>query len=122
MDLEIYFDRGVLSSAHPPIIDRVTLAASTKGLKAGTILKSGDDGYEPAASADTPAAVLLEDVAAHSSATATAAAVVHGVVVSSRLLDHSDTVAADAGDTLKAKLPAAGIYLTQAVWSESNFN
>ena len=119
---ETYFERGVLDAAHPPIIDQVTLAVNSKDLKAGTVLKSGTNGYEPAGDSDTPVAVLMEDVAAHASETAYAAILVHGVVVSSRLLDFSGESETSASETLKAKLPTAGIYLTQVVWSESNFN
>lgn len=120
--IEVFFDRGVLHPGHPPIVDFVTLATSSKTLKAGTVLKSGEGGLAPAGDDDTPSAVLLEDVAAHASETVQAQAVVHGMVVKSRLLDFSDTEEAAASDTLAAKLPAAGIYLTQAGWSESKFN
>ena len=120
--IEAFFDRGVLHPGHPPIVDFVTLATSSKALKAGTVLKSGEGGLAPAGDSDTPCAVLLEDVAAHASETVQAQAVVHGMVVKSRLLDFSDTEEAAASNTLAAKLPAAGIYLTQAGWSESKFN
>ncbi len=122
--IEAFFDRGVLHPGHPPIVDFVTLATSSKALKAGTVLTNGENGFVPAGAddADIPTAVLLEDVAAHASETVQAQAVVHGMVVKSRLLDFSDTTEAAASDTLAAKLPAAGIYLTQALWSESKFN
>lgn len=120
--IERFFDRGVLHPGHPPIVDFVTLATSSKTLKAGTVLKSGEGGFAPAGDSDTPSAVLLEDVAAHASETVQAQAVVHGMVVKSRLLDFSDETEVAASDTLASKLPASGIYLTQAVWSESKFN
>ena len=119
---EEFFDRGVLHSGHPPIVDFVTLAATAKNLKAGTVLKSGSGGFEPAGDSDTPSAVLLADVGAHSGEATTGVPVArHGIVVRSRLLDFSSSAEAVASDTLAAKLPAAGIYLTQGGWSESNF-
>lgn len=118
-----FFDRGVLHAGHPPIVDHVTLATSSKNLKAGTVLKSGESGFSPAGDSDTPAVVLLADVPAHATeATEGVPAVVHGMVVKSRLLDFSGDEEEEAGDTLAAKLPAIGIYLTQGGWSESNFN
>ena len=119
--VEEFFDRGVLYAGHPPIVDFVTLATSSKVLKAGTVLKAGVSGFAPAGDSDTPTAVLLEDVDAHTTETVQASAVVHSLVVRSRLLDFSDSTEAAASDTLAAKLPAAGIYLTQAGWSETNF-
>ena len=120
--VEAFFDRGVLHAGHPPIVDYVTLAASSKNLKAGTILKSASGGLAPAGDSDTPCAVLLADVSAHSSeATNGVPVVVHGLVVKSRLLDYSSSTEAAASATLSAKLPAAGIYLVQDGWSESNF-
>ena len=120
--VEEFFDRGVLHAGHPPIVDYATLAATSKNLKAGTVLKSGAGGYSPAGDSNTPAAVLLVDVPAHSSeATTGVPVVVHGLVVRSRLLDFSSSDEAAASDTLAAKLPAAGIYLVQGGWSESNF-
>lgn len=120
--IENYFDRGVLSAGHPPVVDHLTLAATSKSLKAGTVLATGTDGYAPCSGERTPAAVLLEDVAAHESSAAQAAAVVHGQVVRSRLLDYSGDSETEASDALAAKLPATGIYLAQGGWSESNFN
>lgn len=122
MKVEEFFDRGVLHTGHPPIVDFATLATSSKNLKAGTVLKSGEGGLAPAGDSDTPCAVLLVDVPAHSSeATTGVPVVVHGLVVRSRLLDFSSSDEAAASDTLTAKLPASGIYLTQGGWSESNF-
>ena len=122
MKVEEFFDRGVLHTGHPPIVDFATLATSSKNLKAGTVLKSGEGGLAPAGDSDTPCAVLLVDVPAHSSeATTGVPVVVHGLVVRSRLLDYSSSVEAAASDTLATKLPASGIYLTQGGWSESNF-
>lgn len=120
--VEEFFDRGVLHAGHPPIVDYATLAATSKNLKAGTVLKSGFGGYSPAGDSNTPAAVLLADVPAHASeATTGVPVVVHGLVVRSRLLDFSSSEEAAASDTLAEKLPAAGIYLVQGGWSESNF-
>lgn len=121
MKVEEFFDRGVLHAGHPPIVDFVTLATSSKDLKSGTVLKAGVSGFAPAGDSDTPTAVLLEDVDAHTTETVQASAVVHGLVVRSRLLDFSASTEAAASATLAAKLPAAGIYLTQAGWSETNF-
>ncbi len=122
MKVEEFFDRGVLHSGHPPIVDFVTMAASAKNLKAGTILKKGESGYAPAGDSDTPAAVLLEDVDAHASAAVDKVpVVVHGLVVKSRLLDYSDAEEAAASDELCDQLPGVGIYLAQAGWSETKF-
>lgn len=120
--VEAFFDRGVLHPGHPPIVDYATLATSNKDLKAGTVLKSASGGLAPAGDSDTPCAVLLADVPKHSSEATTGVPVaVHGLVVKSRLLDYSSSSEAAASDTLCAKLPAAGIYLVQGGWSESNF-
>ena len=120
--IEAFFDRGVLHPGHPPIVDYATLAATSKNLKAGTVLKSASGGLTPAGDSNTPCAVLLADVPAHASeATTGVPVVVHGLVVRSRLLDFSSSEEAAASDTLAAKLPAAGIYLVQGGWSESNF-
>ena len=120
--VEEFFDRGVLHAGHPPIVDYATLAATSKNLKAGTVLKSASGGLAPAGDSNTPCAVLLADVPAHASeATTGVPVVVHGLVVRSRLLDFSSSEEAAAGDTLAEKLPAAGIYLVQGGWSESNF-
>lgn len=121
MKVEEFFDRGVLHTGHPPIVDFATLATSSKNLKAGTVLKNGEGGLAPAGDSDTPCAVLLEDVDAHASETVQATVVVHGLVVRSRLLDFSSSTEAAASDTLAAKLPACGIYLTQSGWTESKF-
>lgn len=121
--VEEFFDRGVLHAGHPPIVDYATLATSSKNLKAGTVLKSASGGLAPAGDSDTPCAVLLADVPAHASeATTGVPVVVHGLVVKSRLLDFSSSAEAVASETLSAKLPAAGIYLVQGGWSESNFH
>ena len=121
--VEEYFDRGVLHPGHPPIVDYATLATSSKNLKAGTVLKSASGGLAPAGDSDTPCAVLLADVPAHTAEATTGVPVaVHGLVVKSRLFDYSSSSEAAASDTLTAKLPAAGIYLVQGGWSESNFH
>jgi hypothetical protein len=120
--VEAFFDRGVLHPGHPPIVDYATLATSNKDLKAGTVLKLSSGKLAPAGDSDTPCAVLLADVPAHTSETTTGVPVaVHGLVVKSRLLDYSSSSEAAASDTLTAKLPAAGIYLVQGGWSDSNF-
>lgn len=116
---EINLDRGVVSPSHPPIIGVVEMAASNSALKAGTILKLSSGKYSGASASDDPAAVLVQDVEAHADGTVNARVLLHGLAVSSRLLTGAQ---AAASDTLKNKLPATGIYLTQAVWDESNFN
>lgn len=117
--LETNLDRGVVSPSHPPIIGVVEMAASSSALKAGTILKLSSGKYSGASDSDDPAAVLAQDVEAHADRTVNARVLLHGLAVSSRLLTGAQ---AAAGDTLINKLPATGIYLTQAVWDESNFN
>ena len=116
-------DRGVLSPDHPPIVQVVVMAVSTKDLKAGTILSASNGEYSPVGSSGTPTAVLLEDVAKHTAdaGTVTARVVQHGLVVRKRLLDFSTSTEAEAGDTLANKLPTAGIYLTQSTWTASDF-
>lgn len=116
---ETNLDRGVVSPSHPPIIGVVEMAASGSALKAGTILKLSSGKYSGASASDDPAAVLVQDVEAHSDGTVSARVLLHGLVVSSRLLTGAQTAATD---TLKNKLPATGIYLTQPVWDESNFS
>ena len=93
--------------------------ASGSALKAGTILKLSSGKYSGASASDAPAAVLAQDVEAHAGGTVNARVLLHGIAVSSRLLTGAQE---SADDTLKNKLPATGIYLTQAVWDESNFN
>ena len=117
--LETNLDRGVINPSHPPIIGVVEMAASSSALKAGTILKLSSGKYSGASASDDPAAVLVQDVEAHSDGTVNARVLLHGIAVSRRLLTGAQ---AAATDTLKNKLPATGIYLTQAVWDESNFN
>ena len=116
---ETNLDRGVVSPSHPPIIGVVEMAASGTALKAGTILKLSSGKYSGASESDDPAAVLVQDVEAHAGGTVNARVLLHGLAVSSRLLTVAQTAAAD---TLKNKLPSAGIYLTQADWDESSFN
>lgn len=116
---EINLDRGVINPSHPPIIGVVEMAASSSALKAGTILKLSSGKYSGASASDDPAAVLVQDVEAHADGTVNARVLLHGLAVSSRLLTGAQ---AAATDTLKNKLPATGIYLTQAGWDESNFN
>ena len=116
---EINLDRGVIDPSHPPIIGVVVMDASSSALKAGTILKLSSGKYSGASDSDDPAAVLVQDVEAHANGTVNARVLLHGLAVSSRLLTGAQ---ASATDTLKNKLPATGIYLTQAVWDESNFN
>lgn len=111
-------DRGIVNPSHPPIIGVVEMATSATALKAGTILKLSSGKYAAAGSSDTPSAVLVQDVEAHSSETVLARVLLHGLAVSSRLLIDAQTA---AEDTIKNKLPATGIYLTQADWDESNY-
>ena len=109
-------DRGVLHPLHPAVAYSLILA-SGKALKAGTVLKDGASGALPAADADSPAYVLLEDAAARSDPRP-ARCVRHGTVVRARLIDASDTDDVTASDELAAKLPAAGIYPVQD-WDET---
>ena len=109
-------DRGVLHPMHPAVADALILGAG-KALKAGTVLKDGASGALPAADADAPVYVLLEDVAAASNPRP-ARCVRHGTVVRARLIDASGTNDETASDTLVAKLPAAGIYPVQD-WDET---
>ncbi|WP_147615881.1 hypothetical protein [Treponema pectinovorum] len=110
---------GIVSPSHPPIIGVVKLASSAGALKAGTVLKYSSGSYSAAEDSDTPFAVLVEDVEPHPSGEVNVRVLLHGIAVESRLLNASQ---AAPNDTLKGKLPGAGIYLTQSVWSESNFN
>lgn len=105
-------DRGVLTTQHPDVCMPVQLKTATQVLKAGTVLKASATAgtYEPAAEADTPACVLVED---SDGTTGLQNAVFHGVVVKSRLLNASGESAVAATDILTAKLPAIGIYVTQ---------
>lgn len=116
--IETNLDRGIVSPSHPPIIGVVALAASESTLKAGTVLKLSDKEYEPCDANDTPKAVLVQDVEKHDEAV-NARVLMHGTVVESRLLGSDGNA---AGETLKGKLSAAGIYMVQAEWDESNFN
>ncbi len=117
--LEDYFDRGVLHPGHPPVIELGTFGTADTGLKAGTVLKLTDGVYAAAAEADTPCAVLLEDVEAHTG-NVLSGVLRHGIVVRSRLIDASAAEAA-ASDTLVNKLASAGIYLSQGGWTDSIF-
>lgn len=119
MDLQELFDRGVVNPGHPPVIEKGTISAPSKALKAGTVLKLNAGKFAPAGIVDTPSAVLLEDVDAGSE-DAKAFALRHGLAVRSRLLDASGDEK-EASDTLAGKLPACGIYLVQAGWNESRF-
>lgn len=117
---ENFFDRGVVHPEHPPVIERGTFGSLAKDLKAGTVLKLTSGKYAPAGDSDTPAAVLLEDVAQHTD-DVQAPVLRHGVAVRSRLLNYANASEAAASDTLAGKLPAAGIYLTRGTWTDSNF-
>lgn len=120
MKYEEMFDRGVLDPAHPPVVEVGTLGSSTKNLKAGTVLKVTTKKYEPAGDSDTPAGVLLEDVAKHEG-DVTAFVLRHGVAVRSRLLNYATDSETAASDTLADKLPSVGIYMSQGGWKESDF-
>lgn len=113
------FDRGVVNPSHPPIIEVVDMAAASADLKAGTILSASNGVYSAAGNSAAPAAVLVEDVPKHPDGTAKARAMLHGIAVGSRLLNASQEA---PNDTLKVKLQQAGIYVTQAVWDESNYS
>lgn len=115
-------DRGVVHTAHPPLIDTIVLTDGTKKYRAGTILKesSGVTTYEPAAPADTlvagRAVVLVQDTDGKN---AEWLGLRHGLVVSGRLLDHSGATAVAANATLKNQLPPLGINLTQLYVGET---
>ena len=102
-------DRGVLHPMHPAIVDSLVVDAS-KSLRAGTVLKGGASGAVPAADADTPVYVLLEDTDAGQNP---ARCMRHGTVVKARLLDASGATVVAASDTLTGKLHSAGIYPVQ---------
>lgn len=106
-------DRGVISDDHPAVKIGVTLSSASATYKAGTILKASTSNgtFEPAATADTPAGVLIEDAEHGKDNGGIVKMLVHGVVVSKRLLDNTGNEAADA---LKAKLPAIAIWISQA--------
>lgn len=98
-------DRGVLHPMHPAVVESIVVDAG-KPLKAGTVLKSGASGATPAADADTPAYVLLEDIDVAGDPKP-ARCVWHGTVVRARLIDASGAVEATASDTLVGKLSPA---------------
>lgn len=118
--MEEHFDRGVVHPGHPPVIMTGQMKAETKALKAGTVLALADGVYSAVGSSGTPAAVLLEDVEAHTEVVA-AEIVRHGMVVRSRLLDHSTAAEKLAEDALVNKLAAAGLYPVQGGWTDSNY-
>lgn len=119
-EMQVYFDRGVVHPGHPPVIMMGQMKAETKTLKAGTVLTLADGVYSAVGSSGTPAAVLLEDVEGHTEVV-TAEIIRHGMVVKSRLLDHSTATEKLAEDALINKLTATGLYPVQGGWSESNF-
>ena len=106
-------DAGIFTGDHPVIKQAVQIADSAV-LPAGTILKQSASGgtYEAAADDDTPCAVLIE---ASDEENALPLAGFHGVAVASRLLGADGSA---ASDTLTAKLPAVGIYLSQSYEAE----
>lgn len=110
---------GVVNPSHPPIIGVVKLAATGSDLKAGTVLKNSSGTYAAAENSDTPAAILVEDVPAHASAAVNGRVLFHGLAIESRLLNASQEA---PNSTLLGKLHGIGIYLTQAGWTDSNFN
>jgi hypothetical protein len=100
----------VVHPGHPAIIDTALLADKTAKLKAGTILKFNTAGtaLEPAAAADTPAAVLTED---SDGTNAEVLVLWHGMVVAGRITIADGTQPAAA---MLGKLrTVAGIYPTQ---------
>lgn len=119
-EMQEHFDRGVVHPGHPPVIMMGQMKAETKSLKAGTVLGLADGVYSAVGSGGTPAAVLLEDVEAHTEVV-TAEILRHGMVVRSRLLDHSTAAEAVADDALAGKLAAAGLYPVQGGWTDSNY-
>lgn len=119
--MQVYFDRGVVHPGHPPVVMTGRMKAETKALKAGTVLALADGVYSAVGSSGTPAAVLLEDVEPHAEVVA-ADIIRHGMVVRSRLLDHSTAAEKAAEDVLANKLAATGLYPVQGGWTDSNFN
>lgn len=116
---EYYFDRGVLHPGHPPVFDFAKVTAS-RDIKAGTILKrNADETYEPCGASETPAGVLLDDLEKGSEDIARI--VRHGMAVRSRLIDASGAADTAPSAAMLEKLPAEGIYLAQAGWTDSNF-
>lgn len=115
-------DGGVVHPAHPPVVDTIVLTDPTKKFKAGTVLKesAGVTTYEPAAPADALVAgktcILVQD---SDGVNGECLGLSHGMVVATRLLDHSGANAVAANATLKGKLPALGIHLTQLYVGET---
>ncbi len=109
-------DRGVVAPGHPPMLDTIVLTDETAVFNAGTVLRksTGVDTYEAAAPADTlvegATCVLIQDTDGKNPEYQ---GLFHGMVVSGRLIDASGADPVAAGDTLKGKLPAIGIHLTQ---------
>nr|DAP19110.1 MAG TPA: hypothetical protein [Caudoviricetes sp.] len=104
-------DTGIVLTAHPAIFQSLLIKAGVGKLKAGTILKAGDTGYEAAADADTPSVVLVEDVEAKGAGEIVGRCILHGCVAQARLLDASKKAASKA---LCEKLVACGIYPLQS--------
>ena len=115
-DVELNFDRGVIMSAHPPIITGAKVSSATD-IKAGTVLKVSDGVYAAAGNSDTPVAVLAEDHKGNASAQ-NRLICLHGVVVKSRLLNSSQEA---PNSTLLGKLADTGLYLEQGGWDESDY-
>lgn len=109
-------DRGVVANDQGLMKLTIVLTDETLVLDAGTILRksAGVDTYEPAAPADTlvegATCVLIQDTDGKNPEYQ---GLFHGMVVSGRLIDASGADPVAAGDTLKGKLPAIGILLTQ---------
>ncbi|MEL3908061.1 MAG: hypothetical protein P1P64_03470 [Treponemataceae bacterium] len=104
-------DVGIVLTAHPPIFQSLLIKAGVGKLKAGTILKAGDTGYEAASDADTPSVVLVEDIEAKGTDEIVGRCLLHGCVAQARLLDASKKAAPTA---LCEKLVACGIYPLQS--------
>jgi hypothetical protein len=115
-------DRGVVHPGAAPIRDTIVLTDKTKEFTAGTVLRktATKDTYEAAAPADTltpgSACILIED---SDGKNPEYQGLFGGMVVAGRLIDASGAEPVAAGDTLKAKLPALGIHLTQLFVGET---
>ena len=104
--------REVVHPGHPAVIDTALLADKTKKFKAGTVLKlnAAGEALVPAASADTPVAVLTQDSDGEN---AEVLVCWHGTVVFGRLIDASGAEPAAASLAMANKLRDVGIYPLQ---------
>jgi hypothetical protein len=113
-------DRGVIHPGHPPVIGAIPVAGGKKYL-AGTLLKHAAGGAVPPAdevTGGTPAPaeqaelVLVQDVDTTGGAK-TALCLLHGIVVSARLINAAGASGVPASAALIKTLSARGIYPLQ---------